>query len=90
MGTSLFLKEEKDVPISMEMRIPAGINWPNTRMTPKVRKKLIPSRPIPLTPPVKAIPTEARATEDMNARVRIINILFIFSGIVIISSPFTV
>jgi len=51
MGISPFRKEEIAVPMKDEMRIPAGINWPKTTMTPPVKKKQTPKSPIPLIPP---------------------------------------
>jgi hypothetical protein len=51
MGISPLRKEENAVPIKEEKRIPAGINWAKTTITPAVKKKQTPKSPIPLTPP---------------------------------------
>jgi hypothetical protein len=51
MGISPFLKEENAVPTKEEKRIPAGINWAKTTITPPVKKKQTPKSPIPLIPP---------------------------------------
>jgi hypothetical protein len=51
MGISPLLKEENAVPMKEEKRIPAGINWAKTTITPPVKKKQTPKSPIPLIPP---------------------------------------
>jgi hypothetical protein len=51
MGISPLLKEENAVPTKEEKRIPAGINWAKTTITPPVKKKQTPKSPIPLIPP---------------------------------------
>jgi hypothetical protein len=51
MGISPLLKEENTVPTKEEKRIPAGINWAKTTITPPVKKKQTPKSPIPLIPP---------------------------------------
>jgi len=51
MGISCLLEGVKVVATIEERRIPAGINWAKTRRIPKVRKKVTPKSPIPLTPP---------------------------------------
>jgi hypothetical protein len=50
MGISPRRKEENAVPMKEDNRIPAGINCANTTMTPPVKKKQTPKRPIPLIP----------------------------------------
>jgi hypothetical protein len=51
MGISDFLVGEVAAPIKEERRIPAGINWAKTTITPPVKKKQTPKSPIPLIPP---------------------------------------
>jgi hypothetical protein len=51
MGISPLLEEENTVPTKEEKRIPAGINWAKTTITPPVKKKQTPKSPIPLIPP---------------------------------------
>jgi hypothetical protein len=51
IGLSPLLKEENAVPMKEEKRIPAGTNWAKITMTPPVKKKQTPNRPIPLIPP---------------------------------------
>ena len=51
IGISPFLKEENPAPTKEDMRIPAGINWAKTTITPPVKKKQTPKSPMPLIPP---------------------------------------
>jgi hypothetical protein len=51
IGISPLLKEENPVPMKEEKRIPAGINWAKTTITPPVKKKQTPKSPTPLIPP---------------------------------------
>jgi hypothetical protein len=41
-GISPLRKEENAVPMKEERRIPAGINWAKTTMTPPVKKSKFP------------------------------------------------
>jgi hypothetical protein len=51
IGISPFLKDENPAPTKEARRIPAGINWAKTTITPPVKKKQTPKSPIPLIPP---------------------------------------
>jgi len=65
-----------------EMRIPAGINWAKTTITPPVKKKQIPKSPTPLIPPAQAIPREADAIAKTNIKLKNIKIFLIFANII--------
>ena len=54
-------------------------------MIPKVKKNMTPTSPIPLTPPVYAIPKENKVIDMIRTKLRVVRIFLIFLFMLIIS-----
>jgi hypothetical protein len=88
MLASPFLNDEIIPPIKEESIMHAGINCANTTIIPPVRKKHIPSSPIPRTPPIYAIPSEKMDVAIMSEIARITIIFFTRVFTIIAFSPY--